>query len=140
MNPKLLILGTLAYTLVTFPIAVIWHVVLFEETYNKFGYFEGEPNFLLGLITIVIQGAVLSLLFPFVKFQGNSIARGIKYALLLGMFFWTSHVLAFIAKQVVADVMTFVFMESFYLLIQFGVFGILIGYIHRGKSGEGIQP
>ena len=46
MNHKTTLLGTLAYTLVTFPLAAIWHVALFEDMYIEFGYFVGEPNFL----------------------------------------------------------------------------------------------
>ena len=130
MNHKSTLLGTLAYTLVTFPLAVIWHVVLFEEKYHSFGYFEGEPNFILGLFTIIIQGYVLSLLYPYVKFKGQGIIRGLKYSLLIGVFFWSSHVLAFVAKQVVDSSLSFVAMESFYLLVQFGVYGLLIGKIY----------
>ena len=89
MNYKLILSGTLAYTLVTFPLAVVWHVLLFEETYRVFGYFQGEPSFSLGFATILIQGAVLSSLYPFVNFSGNGPVRGLKYALLIGLFFWT---------------------------------------------------
>jgi len=135
MNNKLALLGTLAYTLVTFPLAVIWHVVLFEDKYHAFGYFEGEPSFVLGLLTIIIQGFVLSFLYPFVKFKGQGIIRGLKYSLLIGVFFWSSHVLAFVAKQVVDSSFSFVAMESFYLLLQFGIYGLLIGKIY-GKVLE----
>jgi len=135
MNHKSTLLGTLAYTLVTFPLAVIWHVVLFEDKYHSFGYFEGEPSFVLGLLTILIQGFVLSFLYPYVKFKGQGIYRGLKYSLLIGVFFWSSHVLAFVAKRVVDSSLSFVAMESFYLLIQFGVYGLLIGIIY-GKALE----
>lgn len=130
MNYKSTLLGMLAYTLVTFPLAVIWHVVLFNDAYTSFGYFEGEPNFVLGLVTIIIQGAVLSFLYPYVKFSGSSVIRGLKYSLLIGVFFWSSHVLAFVAKQIISDAYTFVAMESFYLLIQFGVYGVLMSLIY----------
>ena len=135
MSHKSTLLGTLAYTLVTFPLAVIWHVVLFEDKYHSFGYFEGEPSFVLGLLTIIIQGFVLSFLYPYVKFKGYGIGRGLKYSLLIGVFFWSSHVLAFVAKQVVDSSLSFVAMESFYLIIQFGVYGLLIGKIY-GKVLE----
>ncbi|MBL4863944.1 MAG: hypothetical protein JKY63_03485 [Rhodobiaceae bacterium] len=131
MNYRLVLLGTLAYALVTFPLAVVWHVVLFEQKYISFGYFEGEPNFVLGFLTILIQGLMLSILYPHVSFAGSGIARGIKYALFIGLFFWTSHVLAFIAKQIITDPLLFIAMESFYLLLQFSIFGALIGAIYK---------
>lgn len=128
---KRIALGTIAYTVGTFALAVLWHIVLFEDRYRSFGYIEDEPNFLLGFTTILIQGAVLSVLFPLVRLADNGVVRGLKFAALTGAFFWTSHVLAFIAKQNVPDTGMFVAMETLYLGLQFGLFGILIGLIHR---------
>ena len=139
MKLKTTLIGMLAYTLVTFPLAVVWHVVLFEEKYRAFGYFEGEPSFLLGLVTIIIQGGILSFLYPFVAFSGNSITRGLKYSLLIGLFFWSSHVLAFVAKQVVTSSLSFVIMESFYLLLQFSIYGVLIGIIFSKSLNENVH-
>ncbi len=128
---KSIIFGTLAYTLVTFPLAVIWHVILFKAEYSAFGYFDGEPSFVLGFITIIIQGFVLSYLYPYVKFSGDGISRGIKYSAVLGLFFWTSHVLALLAKQSMLNPFTFMLMESVYLLMQFGIYGFCIGLIFK---------
>lgn len=133
MDLRLTLLGTLAYTLVTFPLAVIWHVVLFEEKYRSFGYFDGEPSFALGFLTILIQGFMLSFMFPYFNNSEQRISTGVKYSLLIGVFFWSSHVLAFVAKQVVDSSLSFIFMESFYLIIQFGIYGVLIGLIY-GKA------
>jgi hypothetical protein len=128
--------GTLAYTLITFTLAVVWHILLFEEKYKAFGYFQGEPSFLLGFVTILIQGVVLSFLYPFVNFTGSGSVRGLKYSLLIGVFFWSSHVLAFVAKQIIQSPIGFVAMESFYLLLQFGIYGVLIGNIYNRWPGK----
>lgn len=133
-EPTRVALGTVAYTVSTFTLAVVWHVLLFEDQYIRFGYFEGEPSFTLGFITILVQGALLSLLFPLFKVAGSAISRGLKFALLIGAFFWTSHVLAFIAKQTIQDAPQFIAMETVYLGLQFGLFGVLIGLIYRGES------
>ena len=134
MNLKGIALGTAAYTVVTFPLAVVWHIGLFERQYRAFGYFEEEPSFALGLLTILIQGALLSVLYPHVRFAGSALLRGLKFALILGVFFWTSHVLAFVAKQAVPHAYQFVLMETAYLTLQFGIFGILIGRIYGGHD------
>jgi len=125
-----------AYTFVTFPIAILWHIVFFEQLYQSFNYIEGEPGFLLGFISILTQGFILSLLYPYVKFSGSPVVRGTKYAMLLGLFFWTSHVLAFLAKQSVDNAVLFLAMESFYLLLQFGFYGVFIGLIYIPKTHE----
>ena len=131
MNIKAIIYGTFAYTLVTFPIAIIWHVVLFKEKYQVFGYFEGEPNFSIGLLTIIIQGGILSFLYPYVAFSGKGIVRGLKFSMVVGIFFWSSHVLALIAKQTMEAPLVFFAMESFYLVLQFGIYGVLISLIYK---------
>ena len=134
MNARSIMLSTVAYTITTFLLAIVWHIVLFAPLYKGFGYFEGEPDFSLGLLTIVIQGFVLSLLFPLVRLGGSALVRGLKFSLIVGVFFWTSHVLAFIAKQSVPDALSFVIIESVYLALQFGLFGILLGVIYRSKE------
>jgi len=132
METKKIALGTVAYTAGTFTLAVVWHILLFEDQYRRFGYIEGEPNFVIGFVTILTQGVLLSLLFPMFKIAGTSIVRGLKFVALIGAFFWTSHVLAFIAKQAIQDASLFVTMETIYLGLQFGLFGVLIGIIYRG--------
>ena len=134
MQAKKLILGAAAYTVCTFSLAVVWHVLLFKERYESFGYFEGEPNFLVGLLTIGLQGILLSTLFPMLKPAGSSLHQGLKFSLIVGAFFWTSHVLAFVAKQEVPGVSTFIWMESVYLLFQFALFGLVLGAIHRERK------
>lgn len=131
MDIKRAILGTVAYTIGTFSLAVIWHVFLFESQYQSFGYFEGQPSFVIGFATILIQGAILSVLFPMVKLSGTSMVRGIKFSFLIGAFFWTSHVLAFVAKQTIPEVHLFIAMETIYLALQFGLYGLLIGIIYH---------
>ena len=140
MNLNAILLGTLAYTAVTFPWAVVWHVVLFENLYLGFGYFGGEPHFLLGFLSILVQGALLSLLYPLVSLAGTGARRGLKFAGLVGLFFWTSHVLAFVAKQVPPQAGLFVLMESGYLAVQFGVFGLLISRIYVPAPEETEAP
>ena len=128
---KQFIYGTLAYTMITFPLASLWHVVVFKDQYQSFNYIEGEPSFLLGLFAILLQGFILSYLYPYVQFRGKGVIRGLKYSLLIGLFFWTSHVLAFVAKQDMNNTLLFISMESIYLLFQFGIYGLLIGIIYN---------
>ena len=44
--------------------------------------------------------------------------------------------LAFVAKQKVPGVSAFIGMETAYLLLQFGLFGLIIGVIHRGEISD----
>ncbi len=133
---KKIILGTLAYTVITFIIAIIWHIVLFEDKYLAFGYFKGEPNMVIGFLTILIQGMVLTYLYNFFSFTGSNLVKSMRYVLIVGLFFWTSHVLALVAKQNIENAIQFILMESFYLTIQFGVFGICLSIINKKKEKQ----
>ena len=130
MNIKPIIIGAISYTVVTFPLAVLWHVVFFKPTYEQFGYFGGEPSFVLGFSSILVQGFVLSLGHGFAKLHGSPTIRGIKYALFMGIFFWTCHVLAFAAKNAESNTSLFYVFESVYLTLQFGIYGVIIGKVY----------
>ncbi|MCK5640468.1 MAG: hypothetical protein KAJ19_06710 [Gammaproteobacteria bacterium] len=133
MNTKPILLGTLAYVLVTFPLAIFWHTVLLKSMYLSFDYFGGEPSYAIGFISILLQGVILSFLYPHVKLKGMPAVRGLKYALLMGGFFWTCHVLAFAAKNSLSNTPLFYLLETFYLCFQFGIYGVLIAVIY-GKN------
>ena len=57
-------LGFAAYLLPTFPIAFVWHLVLFERKYHALQIYRDEPVIAFGLGSMVIQGAIFSWLFP----------------------------------------------------------------------------
>lgn len=127
MSKKLL--ATIGYTVGTFALAIVWHIVLFEEIYLQFGYIESEPSFALGFSTILIQGIVLSCFYDFLRRKIDLPA--FKYVTVMGVFFWTSHVVAFIAKQDVGSPAHFAGMETVYLVLQFGLYGLIIKKLYR---------
>ena len=63
-------LGFAAYLLPTFPIAFVWHLVLFEAKYHALRIYRDEPVIALGLGSMIIQGAIFSWLFPRVFVRG----------------------------------------------------------------------
>ncbi len=115
-------------------LAIIWHIGLFEDQYLAFGYFKEEPNMVIGLLTILIQGIVLSYLYSFVTFSGTNFTKSLKYVFVIGLFFWTSHVLAFVAKQNVENEISFILMETFYLFLQFGLYGVCLALIAKNLN------
>jgi hypothetical protein len=122
----------LGYVVGTFILAVLWHVVLFKGTYDALGYIaRKEPIFVLGLLSMVVQGVVLAWLFPYFARNGNPVRKGLRFSLAMGAFFWSCHVLAAAAKQPISPISTFMLIETIYLLIQFILAGLLIGWAYR---------
>ncbi|MDF2379635.1 MAG: hypothetical protein P1V18_05485 [Candidatus Gracilibacteria bacterium] len=122
--------GTLGYILITFPYAIIWHMKLFHPLYLKWGYFGEHPSFLLGFTSMIFQGAILSYGYQFLRIDHQSILNGISYSLSLGLFFWSCHVLAAMAKNANLRNWQYFLLETLYLTGQFTFFGILISRIH----------
>lgn len=131
---KNIFITALGYCVIVFPLAVTWHLALFQENYHTFGYFSGEPNVFIGLASIIIQGITLALIYPLFHTGKTGFARAFQFAGLIGLFFWTSHVLALVAKQNVPNAGQFIAMETAYLVLQFGLFALLLGAIYRGKK------
>ena len=126
-----IVLSTVSYCAIVFPLALLWHIGLFSERYQAFGYFDGEPDIALGLATIVIQGVVLALLHPMIDIGSSGLPKAMRFCALMGGFLWTTHVLAFVAKQQITDPLPFVLMETGYLVLQFGLFAGALTLIYR---------
>jgi hypothetical protein len=132
MKKSPVILGTHAYLHVTFPVAIVWHLVLFKSQYEAIGYIGREkPLFLFGFLSILIQGFILSALYPVFSSKNFSAKSGLIFAAWAGAFHWTVHVLAFAAKGDIQHLPLFFTMETVYLALQFGIFGLLISALYR---------
>lgn len=125
-----ILLGTLAYIIVTFPLAVLWHMKIFRTKYMQWKYFGDDVKPVLGLASMIVQGAVLSYGYSVLAVNHSSVSVGVLYALVMGLFLWSAHVLAAMGKSSAIRHLEFFAMETVYLAIQFGVYGILISYIY----------
>lgn len=134
------VLAAAIYPMIVFPLALVWHLVLFKDKYMAFGYFEGEPNIAVGLATMIIQGCVLAAIYPMFKTAQTGFARAFRFTGLMGAFFWTSHVLALVAKQNVPQAGTYIVMETVYLGLQFGLFALALGYIFHKNGTAPVTP
>jgi hypothetical protein len=126
-------LGVAAYLVPTFPIAFVWHLVLFEPRYQALHIYRADPIIPFGLASMIIQAAVFSWLFPRV-FAGNrdSILKdGLLYGLGVGLLSWSFTTLAVAAKHPMASISDYVFLETTFTILQFVVVGPLIALAHR---------
>ena len=55
MRVKTFLLGALAYLAVTFPLAFVWHLVIFKDIYQWLGMYRDDPNVPLGFLVISIS-------------------------------------------------------------------------------------
>ena len=136
MLMKPFLLATLAYLVVSFALGFTWHLVLFKEAYTNFGAYTREPPIIaFGFTSMVIQGGILAALFPRFLRASAPFASALHFALFTGLFLWSVSVLAFAAKSNVNDVGGFFLLSSLFHVLQFGLYGTLLGWIHaRGAE------
>lgn len=135
-QPKQILLGTAGYLAITFPLAYVWHLVVFESTYSELGYFgREEPIVAFGFGAILLQGIVLSVIYPFLCRNRSLISGALTFAAVMGGYHWTAHVLAAAAKHPIAPLTTWFSLETFYLAIQFTLGGFMLAVVYR-RSAE----
>ena len=126
-------LGMAAYLVPSFPIAFVWHLVLFEPQYHALRIYRADPIIPFGLASMLIQAAIFSWVFPRL-FAGSriSIARdGLLYGLGAGLLSWSFTTLAVAAKHPMASISDYVVLETAFTILQFVVVGPLIAWAYR---------
>lgn len=128
---KTFIYSTLAYSIGTMLIAAPWHFVFFKEMYESFGiYNRADPIMPLGFLSMILQGLVMSYLFPRFFKGGSPLGEGLKFGLAMGVFLFSVSTIANAAKIEVHSMSTWFLIQAIFHLIQFASTGLLIGFIH----------
>ncbi len=135
VHPLKIVVGTGGYIIITFPLAFVWHLVLFKGTYERLGYFgRDDPIIAFGFGAILFQGALLSVIYPFLCRGKTVLAGAATLALVMGGYHWTAHVLAEAAKHPIEPLTTWFALETLYLAIQFVAGGLMLALIYRSRT------
>ena len=96
---KRVLFGTFGYTFSTFLLGATWHFVLFEDLYHRLGAYNRQELIIpLGFLSMLLQGVILSYLFQYVHKGVRPIREGLAYALVMGIYMYTTTTIAFAAK------------------------------------------
>jgi len=135
---KKIIIGTLIFILVSFIVQALSHFVINVAHFASISFMRSEPIMTLGIFTMIIQGVVLSYFYRFYKHIDSDWKTGLKYGLLIGAFFVSYIALVEPSKYQVPNITNWILVESIAGLIQFSLFGILLGIAYHKL--EYIQP
>jgi hypothetical protein len=125
-------LAALAYAVVTFPLAYVWHLVALPDLYFRLGAFgRQEPIIALGLITILVQGALFAVFYPRFRDGERWVRDGLRFGFFAGVFLWSTQVVAAAAKHPIEPISTWIAIETLYVAVQFTLVGLVFGWIHR---------
>lgn len=137
-RPSRFFLGMAAYAVPTFPLGIVWHLVLFGQSYRLLGIYRDDLIFAFGLGSMIIQAAIFSFAYPRIfPHAGASVLRnGLLYGLGIGVLSWSFTTLAVAAKQPMTSVQNFLMLETGFTLIQCLIVGPLIALAHRNRAGN----
>jgi hypothetical protein len=122
-----------AYLVPSFPIAFVWHLLLFESNYHALRIYREDPIIPFGLASMVIQSIIFSWVFPrlFANHGGSVLKNGLLYGLGLGLLSWSFTTLAVAAKHPMSSISDYVVLETGFTVLQFLIVGPLIALAHR---------
>lgn len=138
MKTSRFVLAALAYIVVTFVLAVGWHLGLFKGVYDELGIFtRREPLIPLGVLSMVVQGAVLAYAYPFFSRGGSPVREGLRFGLVMGAFIASSAVLATAGKHEVSSLRTWLVLESAFYALQYAIVGPVIALVYGDTAPPG---
>ena len=132
-------LAAASYLILTFIIAAAWHLALFKDVYTRLGVFtRPRPIIPLGVLSMVLQAAIVAYLYPFFYRGGSPLVEGATFGLLLGVFMGSNAVLAEAGKNQVGSLRTWIALEGVYYLLQFTVVGLVIGLVYGSLPSRAV--
>ena len=137
MNVKKTILGTLGYFVSSFLIQGILTMIIAGEYFKSISIFRENPIMYFALPQTIFTGVAFSVLFSLIKLKGNSIIRGFKYGLLIGLLFIPFMALDLPARFSIPSVWTWVLIHCVFGVLHFSVAGILMSLIY-GNEVKGV--
>jgi hypothetical protein len=118
-------------------IAYPWHMVWFHDLYTGVGaYTRPEPDVLLGMLSMLVQGSVLAYLYPYYYRGGSSILNGVKFSLLIGVVIYSVMGFAMAAKVDINPISTYLYLNAIFQVIQFVMTGCALGFIYRNLANR----
>lgn len=132
---KKLILATASYVVLTMMTAYPWHMIWFHDLYVGMGaYTRPEPNILLGMLSMLMQGVIIAYLYPFYYQVGKPVIQGIKFSIIIGSIVYSVMGFAMAAKIDINPISTYLLYNLAFQFIQFVLTGAALGLIYGRVS------
>jgi len=131
---KKFVLTVIAYIVASMVIAVPWHLIWFKDVYHNLGAIGREdPIIALGMFSMVLQGAVIAYVYPYLSKGGHPVVEGVKITFILGILIYSVMGPATAAKYRIEPISTFLMYHTAFQFIQFTLAGAVIGFIQGRK-------
>ena len=131
---KKLCLTVLAFVVATFGTQAPSHFLVFTDHYAAVSYIRKQTLFQFGVLAMLIEGVVLSVLYTHVAGGKGTTKTALGFSWLMGAFLVSYTACAEAAKYMVPSVASWIAVELAVGLVQFTVFGLLLGLIYRERT------
>lgn len=133
MNKKHL-LAVLAYMLPTFPLAYLWHLTIFAGYYKSLHVYREDIIIPFIILSMLVQGNIWAVIYRRL-FSREPILRGaLRFASLAAPLAWSFMALAVCAKHPLTSPMSYLGIETCFILVQYAITSPLIAWVYRSKS------
>jgi hypothetical protein len=124
---KRFFLGVLAYTVPTFALGIVWHLILFERNYAELKIYRSDIIIPFGFLSMLIQAAIFAWLYKkaFARLKGTLLARALTYAAAGAVLSWSFTTLAVAAKNMMTSVPAYLAIETAFTIVQWIIVGPL---------------
>src|SRR6266566_5026434 len=102
------LLAVLAYVVATFAVQAVSHFGVNAAHYAAVTYLRAQPIFALGVLSMLIQGTIMSYLYAQLPQSGRSLGHAVLFAWLVGSILVSYEALAEAAKYVVPSVASWI--------------------------------
>lgn len=130
-QPVTIVATVAAYVITTFAVQGASHFAINAEHYAAIDIMRPEPIVAMGILSMVVQGVIFALLFPAFAGVTSTVRRGILFSWAIGAFLASYIVLGEAGKYAVPSIPSWIGVEAAAAAVQFTLFGILLGLIHR---------
>ena len=133
-KPASIALTVVAYVVTTFAVQGTSHFAINAEHFAAIPIMRAEPMIPLGITSMIIQGLIFAWLYPVFAAGASTVRKGIAFSWFLGGFLASYIVLGEVGKYAIPSVSGWIGVELSAAFVQFTLFGIGLGLIHRRKA------
>lgn len=124
------LVSVLAFMLVTFGVQGLSHFVINKDHFAGISFARPDPILPLGFLAMIIQGIILSVTLVAWREADVRVIDGVLVSATFGLFLASYIAFAEPAKYAAPSVPAWVLIEGTASIVQFAIFGVLLGIIH----------
>jgi hypothetical protein len=133
--------AVLAYLVPTFPLGYFWHLVAFQEAYDRLALYRAEVIIPVGVASMAIQAVIFAWAYPqlFNTHRNAWLGSAMRAFGVFGALAWSFTTLPVAAKYRMTSVADFLKLETAFTVLQFGIVAPLIALAYRGVPVPGAR-